>query len=80
MVKNGKGTILVTGATASLRGSSQFAVFAASKFALRALTQSIAREFSPKGVHVAHFVIDGGISTPERAESKLEVMTHKQYV
>ncbi|KAH7347772.1 oxidoreductase [Plectosphaerella cucumerina] len=57
-------TILVTGATASVRGSSNFGHFAAAKFALRGLTQSLSREFHPQGVHVAHAIIDGGIDTP----------------
>ncbi|PTB67802.1 NAD(P)-binding protein [Trichoderma citrinoviride] len=57
-------TLLVTGATASVRGSAFFSTFAAGKFAQRALTQSLAREFGPKGVHVALAVIDGGIDTP----------------
>ncbi|KAL7909985.1 hypothetical protein GGI35DRAFT_351098 [Trichoderma velutinum] len=57
-------SLLVTGATASLRGSAFFSTFAAGKFAQRALTQSLAREFGPKGVHVALAVIDGGIDTP----------------
>lgn len=70
MAKNGKGTIIFTGATASLRGSTNFGGFAASKFALRALAQSMAREFSPKGVHVAHVIIDGEINTPGQVQSK----------
>jgi NADP-dependent 3-hydroxy acid dehydrogenase YdfG len=56
--------LLVTGATASLKGSANCAAFASGKFALRATTQSLAREFGPKGVHVAHAVIDGAIDTP----------------
>lgn len=63
MVTRGKGTILFTGATASLRGSAGFASFAGAKHALRALAQSMARELGPKGLHVAHVVIDGGIDT-----------------
>ncbi|MEO8544365.1 MAG: SDR family oxidoreductase [Burkholderiaceae bacterium] len=58
-----KGTILFTGATASLRGSANFAAFAGAKHALRALAQSMARELGPQGVHVAHVVIDGAIDT-----------------
>ena len=61
MAPRGKGTILFTGATASLRGGAQFAAFAAAKHGLRALAQSMARELGPKGVHVAHVVIDGRI-------------------
>lgn len=63
MVPRGHGTILFTGATASLRGSANFAAFAGAKHALRALAQSMARELGPKGVHVAHVVIDGAIDT-----------------
>lgn len=70
MIKNRKGTILFTGATASLRSSAKFASFAASKFALRALAQSMAREFGPQGVHVAHIIIDGQINTPDQIKSK----------
>lgn len=54
----------MTGATASLRGSAKFGTFAAGKFAQRALTQSLAREFGPQGVHVALAIIDGSIDTP----------------
>ena len=57
----GRGTILFTGATASLRGGAQFAAFAAAKHGLRALAQSMARELGPIGIHVAHVVIDGRI-------------------
>lgn len=58
-----KGTIIFTGATASLRGSAHFAAFAGAKHALRALAQSMARELGPQGIHVAHVVIDGAIDT-----------------
>ena len=61
MVPRGRGTILFTGATASLRGGAGFSAFAGAKHALRALAQSLAREIGPKGVHVAHVVIDGAI-------------------
>lgn len=64
MISAGRGTILFTGATASLRGGAKFAAFSSAKFALRALAQSMAREFGPKGVHVAHVIIDGQIDTP----------------
>lgn len=57
-------TLIVTGATAALRGSAKFAAFAAGKFAQRAITQSLAREFGPRGVHVAYTIIDGSIDTP----------------
>jgi len=63
MAPRGRGTILFTGATSSLRGSAGFAAFAGSKHALRALAQSMARELGPQGIHVAHIVIDGAIDT-----------------
>lgn len=63
MLPRGHGTILFTGATASIRGSSGFAAFAGAKHALRALAQSLARELGPQGIHVAHIVIDGAIDT-----------------
>ena len=63
MVARGRGTILFTGATASLRGSAGFAAFAGAKHALRALAQSMARELGPRGVHVAHVIVDGAIDT-----------------
>ncbi|MFQ5773376.1 MAG: SDR family NAD(P)-dependent oxidoreductase [Kiloniellaceae bacterium] len=63
MVPAGRGTIIFTGATASLRGSAGFASLAVPKFGLRALAQSMARELGPKGVHVAHVVIDGQIAS-----------------
>ena len=62
MVPRGRGTILFTGASGSLRGKAYFAAFAAAKAGLRAVSQSMAREFGPKGIHVAHVIIDGGIS------------------
>ncbi len=58
-----KGTIIFTGATASLRGGANFAAFSGAKMALRALAQSMARELGPRGVHVAHVVVDGAIDT-----------------
>ena len=61
MIGRGRGTILFTGATASVRGGAGFSAFAGAKHALRALAQSLARELGPKGVHVAHIVIDGAI-------------------
>jgi NAD(P)-dependent dehydrogenase (short-subunit alcohol dehydrogenase family) len=64
MIASARGTILLTGATASLRGSASFPCLAVSKFGLRALGQSLARELGPKGIHVAHVVIDGQIDTP----------------
>ncbi|AGY58870.1 SDR family NAD(P)-dependent oxidoreductase [Gloeobacter kilaueensis] len=68
MLEAGGGTILFTGATASLRGSARFAGLAVGKFGLRALAQSLAREFAPRQIHVAHIVIDGGIDTPQARE------------
>ncbi len=61
MVPRGKGAILFTGATASVRGGPGFAAFSGAKFALRALAQSMARELAPEGVHVAHIIVDGRI-------------------
>jgi NAD(P)-dependent dehydrogenase (short-subunit alcohol dehydrogenase family) len=61
MAARGSGTIIFTGATASLRGSGGFANLASPKFALRALAQSMARELGPRGVHVAHVIVDGQI-------------------
>lgn len=63
MEPRGKGTILVTGASASMKGFSGGAAFASAKFALRGMTQGLAREVWSKGIHVAHFVIDGAIDT-----------------
>jgi len=63
MVPRGRGTILFTGATASLRGGSGFAAFAAAKFGLRAVAQSMARELAPKNIHVAHLIIDGAVDS-----------------
>ena len=63
MVARGRGTILFTGPTAGMRGAANFAAFAGAKHALRALAQSMARELGPKGIHVAHVVVDGAIDT-----------------
>jgi len=63
MTPRQKGTIIFTGATASMRGSAGFSAFSSAKFALRALAQSMARELGPKGIHVAHTIIDGAIDT-----------------
>jgi NAD(P)-dependent dehydrogenase (short-subunit alcohol dehydrogenase family) len=77
MVPRGHGTILFTGASASLRGRSGFAAFSSAKHALRAVAQSMARELGPTGIHVGHVVIDGAVDTawirenfPERAALK----------
>ena len=79
MVERERGTILFTGATASLRGSANFGAFAGAKHALRALAQSMARELGPKGIHVGHVVVDGAIDTefirsnfPERYAMKAQ--------
>ena len=63
MLPRGRGTLLFTGATASVRGASGFAAFAGGKSALRALAQSMARELGPQGLHIAHVIIDGLIDT-----------------
>ena len=68
MLPNRHGAILFTGASASVKGYPQSAAFAMGKFALRGLAQSLARELSPQGIHVAHFVIDGGIRSARRTE------------
>jgi NAD(P)-dependent dehydrogenase (short-subunit alcohol dehydrogenase family) len=68
MLPNRRGAILFTGASASVKGYAQSASFAMGKFALRGLAQSMARELSPQGIHVAHFVIDGGIRSAARTE------------
>jgi NAD(P)-dependent dehydrogenase (short-subunit alcohol dehydrogenase family) len=70
MVERERGTIILTGATAALRGSAKFAALATGKFGLRALAQSMAREFGPQGIHVAHVVIDGQINTPRLRETQ----------
>lgn len=64
LIDGGGGAFIVSGATASLRGGNKFSAFASAKFALRGLAQSLAREFQPKGVHVAHIILDGIIDTP----------------
>ena len=69
MLPNRHGAILFTGASASVKGYPQSAPFAMGKFALRGLAQSMARELSPQGIHIAHFVIDGGIRSAMRTEA-----------
>jgi NAD(P)-dependent dehydrogenase (short-subunit alcohol dehydrogenase family) len=69
MLPRGRGTIIFTGATASLRGGAGYCAFAGAKHALRALAQSLAREVGPQGIHVAHVVIDGAIDTQFIAEN-----------
>jgi NAD(P)-dependent dehydrogenase (short-subunit alcohol dehydrogenase family) len=63
MLPHGRGSIFFTGATASMRGGSGYAAFAAAKFGLRAVAQSMARELGPQNIHVAHLVIDSGVDT-----------------
>ena len=71
MLPRGSGSVFFTGASASVKGYANSAPFAMGKFALRGLAQSMARELAPKGIHVAHFVIDGGIGK-DAGESKLD--------
>jgi NAD(P)-dependent dehydrogenase (short-subunit alcohol dehydrogenase family) len=68
MVEAGRGTILLTGASAALRGKARFSALAVGKSGLRALAQSMAREFGPQGIHVSHVIIDGQINTPSIRE------------
>jgi NADP-dependent 3-hydroxy acid dehydrogenase YdfG len=68
MIPNGHGAVLFTGASASIKGYAESAPFAMGKFALRGLAQSMARELAPHGIHVAHFVIDGGVKSATRTE------------
>lgn len=68
MLPNGRGAILLTGASASVKGFALSAPFAMGKFALRGLAQSAARELSPKGIHIAHVVIDGGVRSERRPD------------
>lgn len=72
MLPRGHGTIIFTGATASLRGGPGYAAFASAKFGLRAVAQSMARELGPKGIHVAHLVIDAGVDTAWVRERRRE--------
>jgi NAD(P)-dependent dehydrogenase (short-subunit alcohol dehydrogenase family) len=65
MLERGHGSLFFTGASASVKGYAESAPFAMGKFALRGMAQSLAREFGPKNIHVAHFVIDGGIRRPD---------------
>lgn len=69
MVAKGEGAIFFTGASASVKGYAQSAPFAMAKFGLRGLAQSMARELQPKGLHVAHFVIDGGVRNAARGRT-----------
>ena len=78
MVPRGQGTILFTGATASLRGGAGYAAFAGGKHAKRALAQSMARELGPKGIHVAHIVIDGAIDTDFIRENRPDLYEQRK--
>jgi NAD(P)-dependent dehydrogenase (short-subunit alcohol dehydrogenase family) len=80
MLPQGAGTILLTGASASVKGYPQSAVFAMGKFALRGLAQSMARELAPKGIHVAHFVIDGGVRNAEKGRIEGGNVTADSYL
>ena len=79
MEPRGRGTILFTGATASVRGREGFSAFSGAKHALRALAQSMARELGPKGIHVAHTLIDGPIDTQWIAENFPESYARKAH-
>lgn len=69
MLQKGSGAIFFTGASASVKGYAQSAPFAMAKFALRGLAQSMARELQPKNIHIAHFVIDGGVASTSRGRA-----------
>ncbi len=77
MAPRGRGTILFTGATASLRGRAHLAAFAGAKHALRALAQSMARELGPEGIHVAHVIVDGPIDMPWIRENFAELVAQR---
>lgn len=74
MKTRGRGSILFTGATASVRGKEGFSAFAGAKHALRALAESMARELGPQGIHVAHIIVDGIIDTPWSRENFAEII------
>jgi NAD(P)-dependent dehydrogenase (short-subunit alcohol dehydrogenase family) len=74
MARRGSGAILLTGASASVKGYARSAPFAMGKFGLRGLAQSLAREFQPQGLHIAHFVIDGGIRSDNRPDDGKDAM------
>jgi NAD(P)-dependent dehydrogenase (short-subunit alcohol dehydrogenase family) len=76
MVEAGGGTVLLTGASAALRGKANFSALAVGKFGLRALAQSMAREFGPQGVHVSHVIVDGQINTPRMREMSPDREAH----
>ena len=66
MVRQGSGAIFFTGASASIKGYAHYAPFGMGEFALRGLVQAMARELQPRGIHIAHFIIDGGVRNAER--------------
>ena len=70
MLKNGRGSIFFTGASAGVKGFANSSVFAMGKFGLRGLAQALARELHPKNIHIGHFVIDGGIESQVRSDRK----------
>jgi NAD(P)-dependent dehydrogenase (short-subunit alcohol dehydrogenase family) len=74
MLPRGEGNIFFTGATASLRGGSGYAAFAAAKFGLRAVAQAMARELGPKNIHVAHLIIDSGVDTEWVRQRRIEAL------
>ena len=74
MLAQGRGTILFTGASASVKGYPRSSSFAMGKFALRGLAQSLARELQPHNIHVGHIVIDGGIASPQRTASQPDAL------
>jgi NAD(P)-dependent dehydrogenase (short-subunit alcohol dehydrogenase family) len=76
IVEAGGGTVLLTGASAALRGKANFSALAVGKFGLRALAQSMAREFGPQGVHVSHVIVDGQINTPRMREMSPDREAH----
>lgn len=80
MLALGQGAILLTGASASVKGYPQSAAFAMGKFALRGLAQSMARELAPKGIHVAHFVIDGVVRSGEKGRAEANGMAPDSYL
>jgi NAD(P)-dependent dehydrogenase (short-subunit alcohol dehydrogenase family) len=77
MVPLGRGTVIFTGASASLRGKANFAQFAAAKAGLRMISQSMAREFGPLGIHVAHTIIDGGIDGDRLRQARPAVVAER---
>jgi NAD(P)-dependent dehydrogenase (short-subunit alcohol dehydrogenase family) len=80
MLKQGHGTILFTGASASVKGYARSSSFAMGKFALRGLAQSLARELQPQNIHVGHIVIDGGIANPQRTASGPDALLDPDHI